>query len=591
MSPRSPRRARQLPAPPAGLPGPDAVQVGPRDVRVGTTWCRTMAVVGYPREVGAAWLEPLLAYPGSVDVSLHVEPVPSMLAAQRLKRQLARLESSRRLAADRGRLEDFEVEAAADDARDLAGRLARGQGRLFRVGLYLTVRADSPDQLEAETARLVALLGSMLLDAQPATYRSFQGWVSTLPLGLDLLRLRRTFDTDSLAAAMPFASAELPQAQGVLLGRNLRSQGLVLWDRWRQDNYNSVVLARSGAGKSYATKLELLRWLYVGVEAAVIDPHDEYRRLAEAIGGTHIALGNPSGRLNPFDLGPTPTPDALTSRALFLHTLVSVLLGQPLDPAATAALDRAILAAYRARGITTDPRTHARPAPLLADLAAALHADKRDAVAPALAARLAPFTSGTHRRLFDGPTSSAPEGHLIVFGLRELPDELTAVGMLLALDRTWRRVADPTRPGRRLVVVDEAWQLMQQPAGARWLYRLAKAGRKHWCGLTVVTQDVADLLGSDLGQAVVSNAATQILLAQAPQAIGPIADAFGLSEGERAFLVTARRGEGLLTAGTHRVAFHAEASSIEHRLATTDPEFLASLKRLGENPEAEVDES
>jgi len=544
------RSAGQPVPAPVGFPGPDAVQVGPRSVQVGLTLCRTVAVVGYPREVGPAWLEPLLAYPGDADIALHVEPVPPALAAQRLRRQLARLESSRRLSVDRGRLEDFEVDAAAEDARDLGQQVARGEGRLFRVGLYVTIRAETQDELDAAGATSVrSLLGSLLLDAQPATFRSLQGWITTQPLGIDLLRMRRTFDTRALAACFPFASAKLASTSGVLYGRNLRSQGLVVWDRFAQDNYNSVVLARSGAGKSYLTKLELLRWLYTGVEAAVIDPQDEYARLAEAVGGTRISLGSPGVRLNPFDL--STEPDALTRRALSIHTLVAVLLAERPDPAATAALDRAIIAAYADRGITTDPRTHRRPAPVLADLAAALEADEDDA-ARRLATRLAPYVSGTHKRLFDGPTTSRPEGHLVVFALRDLPDELTAAGMLLALDAIWRQVTEPARRQRRLVVVDEAWQLMRSDAGAKFLYRLAKAGRKHWCGLTTVTQDIDDLLPTDLGKAVVAHAATQILLGQAPQAIGALTETFNLSEGERAFLLAARRGEGILAAGQQR---------------------------------------
>lgn len=279
-------------------------------------------------------------------------------------------------------------------------------------------------------------------------------------------------------------------------------------------------------------------------------------------------LGASGVRLNPFDLD--DQPDALTRRALFIHTLVPLLLGQPLDPETRAALDAAIVGAYAANGITADPRTHRRPPPTLVDLAAVL-ADSGDASAATLAARLAPFTTGTHRGLFDGETTTPPEGHLVVFSLRDLPDELKAAGTLLVLDNVWRRVADPARRRRRLVVVDEAWLLMRDPAGAKFLYRLAKSARKHWCGLTVVTQDAADLLATDLGQAVVANAATQVLLRQAPQAMDALAGAFRLTDGEQAFLLAADRGEGILLGGNERVAFRAEASPAEHRLVTTDP--------------------
>ncbi len=496
MSRRGARRVGRRPA--AGFPLPDAVQVAPRSIRVGESWCRTLIVTGYPREVASGWLEPLVTHPGAADVALHVEPVPSAVAAAGLRRQLARLESTRRVDAEHQRLEDAEVEAAAEDAQELARRLARGEGRLFRVGLYVTVRGRDRAEMEAQTDSVQALLDSLLLDAHPASYRSLQGWVTSLPLGLDSLKVRRTLDTAALAAAFPFASAELTAtgAGGVLYGRNLRSHGLVVWDRFACDNYNAVILAKSGAGKSYLAKLEALRSLYRGIDVLAVDPDGEYRRMAEAAGGAYLALGASGVRLNPLDLA--QEPDALTRRALFVHTLVEVIAGQALPAEERAALDRAVVAAYQQAGISADPRSHRRPAPLLRDLVAVLRQDA-DAGARRLAAGLAPYVTGSWRSLFDGPTTTRPKGHLVVFGLRELPEELAAVGVMLALDAIWRQVADPRRRRRRLVLVDEAWRLLRDPAGARFLWRLAKSARKHWCGLTVVTQDVDDLLGAELG--------------------------------------------------------------------------------------------
>ncbi len=559
---RIPRPAARPPSP----FGPDAIEVGPRAVRIGDGWCASFAIVGYPREVGHGWLEPLTAHPSRLDVALHIEPVPANIAADRLRRQLARLESGRRADAAKGRLGDPDVEVAAEDARELAAGLARGEQKLFRVGLYLTVHARTEKALAAECARVRAVCASMLLDAQPSTWRTLQGWTTTLPVGVDALGQRRSFDTDALAASFPFASAELSAAQGVLYGTATNGSGLVLWDRFAQDNHNSVILARSGAGKSYLAKLEALRSLYQGIEVAVVDPEDEYRRMAETVGGAYVHLGAPGVRVNPFDLA--PGPDALTRRALFVHTLIAVLLGGKPDPASTAALDRGIVAAYESVGITADPRSHARPAPLLRDIAAALESDG-DSAARTLATRLAPFTTGTHRGLFDGPTTTRPDGHLIVFSLRDLPGELKAAGTLLTLDAIWRRVSDPANRKRRLVTVDEAWLLMSEPSGAEFLFRMAKSARKHWAGLTVVTQDAGDLLGSPLGQAVIANAATQILLRQAPQSIDTLAEAFGLSAGERAYLLGAARGQGLLAAGVDRVAFTALASAEEDDVCRT----------------------
>ena len=559
---------------PATPLGPEGVEAHPRALRLGEEWCRTLTVTGYPREVGLGWLEPLSTHPGRLDVALHVEPVPAAIAADRLRRQLARLESGRRADAAKGRLVDPDVEVAAADARALAQGLARGEQKLFSVSLTLTVHAQSEQALDAECNRVRALCSSLLLDAQAATWRSLQGWITTLPLCVDDLGVRRSFDTAALAAAYPFALCELTTTTGVLYGTAAKGAGLVCWDRFSCDNYNSVILARSGAGKSYLAKLEALRSLHQGIEVAVVDPEDEYRRLAEAVGGAYVHLGAPGVRVNPFDLGPGPEP--LVRQALFVHTLVAVLLGEPVGPAAKPALDRAILAAYGSVGITSDPRTHARPAPTLADLAAALEADG-DPAAQVLAGRLAPFTTGTHRGLFDGPTTVRPVGHLVVFSLRDLPDELRAAGTLLTLDAIWRQVADPAHRRRRLVIVDEAWLLMRDPEGAKFLYRAAKSARKHWCGLAVVTQDAADLLSSPLGMAVVANAATQILLRQAPQAIDVLAEAYGLSDGERAWLLGAAQGDGLLASGADRVAFHVIASPAEHRLVTSDPAELAEL--------------
>ncbi|GLZ16269.1 hypothetical protein Acsp04_65040 [Actinomadura sp. NBRC 104425] len=566
---------------PPTVPAPHALRVGARSVELPGGACASFAVAGYPREVSAGWLEPLLTYPGHLDVSLHIEPVPPLVAAQRLRRQLARLESSSRADAERGRLADFAAEAAADDAAELAASLARGHGRLFRLGLYLTVHAADADELEAETQRVRALAASLLLDAQPVTFRALQGWVATLPLASDTLGIRRAFDTGALAAAFPFTSPDLRPRLGdvpVLYGLNAYSSGVVLWDRFGQDNYNSVTIARSGAGKSYFTKLEALRLSYHGVEVAVIDPEDEYRRMAEAVGGTHIALGAPAVCFNPFDLPEGQGDDTLIRRALFLQTLVAAMLGEPLPSATRAILDNAVIATYARKGITSDPRTWKRAAPLLADLVAQLRENHAPEAAE-LASRLAPYVTGSYRGLFAGATTTRPDGHLIVFSLRDLPDEVRPVGILLALDAIWRRVANPSDRRRRLVVVDEAWTLMQQTEGAKFLYRLAKSARKHWAGLAVVTQDAADLLGSDLGRAVISNAATQILLRQAPQVIDQITDTFGLTGGERAFLLSAERGEGLLCAGAtsgDRAAFRAQASAFEHNLATTDPAELAT---------------
>jgi type IV secretory pathway VirB4 component len=564
-------------ATPGALLGPDSVEVLPRRVRTGDTWCETFAVMGFPRQVSQGWLQPLMSYPGPLDVAVHVEAFPTELASDRLRRQLARLESSRRMDQQRGRLFDPGLETAVEDVTDLSGRLARGEDKLFRVGLYLTVRADSQEALEREARAVRAVAASLLLDVRPVTFRALEGFITTLPLGVDGLRLRRTFDTTALATTFPFSSSEIESGDGILLGKNASSGSLIFSDRFEHENHNEIILAKSGVGKSYLTKLTVLRSLYRGIEVWVIDPDNEYVRLAEAVGGTVVRLGEGADALNPLDLRDCGGGDALKQAALFCHTLCSTLL-QGTNPEERAVLDRAILAAYEARGITADPLTHARPAPLLEDVLAHLGAGSTE---KSLVTRLQTFVTGSHAGLFERETTVRPEGHLVVFSLRDLPDEpaeLRAAATLTALDATWRRVrSGPRRP--RIVIIDEAWILLKEPSAARFVFRLAKSARKYWCGLTTVTQDLADVLSTDLGQAVITNSSSQVLLRQAPQTIKALAEAFQLSKGESSYLQNCDVGTGLYCAGSERAALEVIASDREHLLATSKPEELEALEQ------------
>ncbi|MDT5119746.1 MAG: hypothetical protein QOE30_5485 [Mycobacterium sp.] len=566
------------------VPAPAVLAITPSYVRVGDGYASTYAVCGYPAEVSPAFLTPLLSYPGRVTVAVHTEPVPASIAAPMLTRQRARLESTRRIDAERGKLGDPLVEAAATDAADLAERVARGASKLHHGAIYVTVHGRTLDEMHDTAAGVRSAAASMLLDLQPATFRQHLGYTTTLPLGVDALGMRRIFDTESLAAAFPFASGDLAapapgqygSAEALLYGLNTTSHGVVMWNRWAQDNHNSVVLARSGAGKSYFVKLEVLRSLYQGVEVAVIDPEDEYTLLAEHVGGTVIQLGAPGVHLNPLDLPADTRPSTLHDHTKTMHTIIRVMLSATPPPDESNALDRALTAAYDGAGITNDPATFSRPAPLLQDLAATLSADA-DPAAQQLATRLVPWVSGSFNDLFAGPTSVRPQGHLVVWSLRHLPEELRTIGTMLALNHIWGRIDRPAADGptcrgparRRLVVVDEAWLLLKDGEGARFLFRMSKAARKRNAGLTVVTQDAGDVLATDLGLAVVSNAATQILMRQSTQAIDAVTDAFGLTGGEARLLLSAGRGEGLLVAGRSRLPFRSRASGTEHVLAST----------------------
>ena len=573
---RIPGRTRKAhPAAPTmaadGLLGPPSLELCADRLRAGERWQRTFAVSGYPREVGYGWLAPLLRGLPQLELSLHVEPFPAEIAAQRLHKQRARFESTRRIELERGSLTDLGVAAAAEDAHQLANRLARAESRLFRAGLYLSVSADSEDELEQASARVRALCAAQLLTCIPASLRPLDGWLSTLPLGLDRLKLRRTFDSDSLAASFPFAASDPPlEADGCFYG--LAASGApVVFDRFARDNYNGVILARSGAGKSYLAKLEALRLLYQGVQVFVVDPEDEYRELCRQVGGAYLPLAGPDAvSLNPLDL-PHAGEGALAEQTVFLGELVELLAGG-LGGGELAALDRAARACYAAAGIDDNPDTHARPAPLLRDLVQQLAHQQRDGAR--LAERLGPYSDGSLSQLFAKPTGVRPDGQLVCFSLRGLSDRVKPVALMLCLDAIWRALEGPLR--KRCVVVDEAWLLMREPAGAAFLHRLAKSARKRWCGLTTITQDAGDLLSSELGQAIVNNAASHILLRQAPQAIARVADAFRLNDGEQRYLLSCPRGHGLFVVGDDRFPLQVLASPAEHPLATSDPAELAA---------------
>ena len=563
---------RPLARPRAGLPGTRDVLVDERSVRVDDVWWSTIAVTAYPREVSVGWLDAVAGALSGGVVSVHVEPMPQAAAADRLRRQMARLESSRRLDASRGRLADPEVEAAAADARELAERVARGEARLFRVGVSVSARAASADDVAEALGRVRTQLAAMLAEAAPATFRALQGWVTTLPLGIDGLGITRTFDTPALAAAFPFAAAGSGSTDGVWWGTT-PGGGLLFWDRFAQPNYNAVILARSGAGKSYLAKLQALRSLYAGVEVAVLDPEGEYARMAAAVGGSFVDLGRGEVALNPLTLA--GESDAFARRLLFLHGLIEVLIGG-LDATEHAALDDALVAAYSAVGITGEPRTWQRPAPTLRDVADQLAAD--DAPGPSLARRLSPWTTGAASKWLCGRGGGELlDGRFVVVGLAGVEATARPGVMAVVLDALWRRVTSGEHR-RRELVVDEAWQLLGEAAGAEFCQRLARTARKHWCGLTVVSQDAADVLSSDASRAVVTNAATQVLLAQAPQGVEALAQSFSLSAGERSYLLSAQPGEGVLSGGGERIAFRAQASPVEHALVTTDPAELEAQR-------------
>lgn len=550
------------------LLGPESLEEYRRALRVGDRWCTTIALTGYPSEVGIGWLLPLLNYPGAIDVAVYVSPRPNDVAASYLKKQFSGFESSRLIDERRGRLVDPKVRAAASDVSELMTRLARGDARMFWVGIYITVWSESEQSLEEEVDRVRTLASSLSLETVRSTFRCIEGWSTTLPHALDYLGVRRPFDTNSLAFAFPFASSDIDQLDGVLYGRNLSSGSLVFCDRFALDNYNQVVLAESGKGKSYLTKLACLRSLFSGVEVLVVDPENEYLKLAEATGGVVVTLGSHGDRINPLEISPDGSPEAFFRQALFAETVLELLLKE-VSSDEKPLIDAAIMDSYRAAGVSSDPKTHRRPAPLLEDVAAHLSQLEEGS---SLAARLKPYFEGAHRGLFDRATSFRAEGHLVVFALKNLPKELRPIGMLLCLEAIRKKVSFGERR-QRIVVVDEAWQIlgMENALAADFLEGLARSARKYYCGLTTVTQNIGDVLSTPLGGTILTNSSSQVLLGQKPQDLEALARAFDLSDGECSFLGSCDRGQALLCLGRQRAAIEVLASEREHALVTSDP--------------------
>ena len=548
---------------------PDTAHVSARQIQVGDSYSAVLLLVGYPAILPLGWLEHLVGNHARVETSIHIRGLSAETATARLHRRRARLESTRRYAANQGRLDDPDVEAAAQDAADLAGRIARGESQLHNIAVYVTVHASTTEELTGAVNQIRAAATAAMIDIRPATARQVPGLFSCLPLGVDAIGASRTVDTQVAAAAFPFTSADVPgtvSADAVLYGLNLVSGSPVFWDRWSQDNHNSVTLARSGAGKSYFTKLDLIRQLYHGVAVTVVDPEAEYLALAEHVGGRIIQPGQSGTQLNPLALPAEPdTNDELGRRTLFASTVIATILNTELSPDEIAASHRAVTAAYAQAGISDKPATWTNKPPDLTDVVRQL---RSDTTGRQLASRLDPFVRDSS--LF-APIEKQPadtgQAPLTVYDLSAVPSELTGVVTLIVLDEIWRNVrADSSR---KLVYVDEAWLLLRQGNGADFLSRLAKSARKRSCGLAVVTQDTDDVLASDLGRTVINNASTQILLRQAPQAVDDVAEAFQLTGAERNLVATATRGDALLLSGDTHVAFRAIASQTEHRLCLT----------------------
>ncbi len=553
---------------------PEAIEVDFTYQKINSSYSRTLFIAGYPRTVPANWLSPLINYPHQISVSMFVFPMDSAEILDNLKRKITEMEAEIQSDIRSGKISNINTEIKLNDARSIREQLAAGAERFFQFGLYITIKADSVKELNRVTKNIQSTLGSLLIVSKKATLQMDDGFKTTLPMGVDQLSITRNMDTTSLATTFPFTSSELTMDSGILYGLNEHNDSLVIFDRFKMENANMLILAKSGAGKSYTVKLEILRQLMFDTEVIVLDPEHEYEELCDMVDGEYINFTFDSqAKINPFDLSQVYEEghNELGQKILSLHGLLKVMLGE-MNAEQEALLDRALVAAYKARGITPDPATQSNEPPLMEDLYKVL-IGMENREADDLAARLEKFITGSFRGIFDQPSNIDISNQFTVFSVKEMEDELRPIAMYVILDFIWTRIKKEMK--KRLLIIDEAWYFMQHPDSAQFIYSMAKRARKYYLGITTITQDVEDFIHNDYGKAIVSNASIQFLMKQSTASIPALAETFYLSEGERQLLVSADVGEGIFFAGQNHVALRVVASQEEHQAITTNPEEMA----------------
>lgn len=562
------------------LIAPSSLEFQTDHFRLGTKYGRTLYVYGYPRQIYTGWLSSIINMDEVLDVSMFLYPVDTQIIMQNLRKKVTQLEASMNVDRDRGKTRDPAIEAALQDAEELRDELQVGAEKFFRYGLYVTIYADSMDDLAYVQNKVETLFGQQLVFSKVASSQQEQGMNATVPQLSDELQIRRNMNTSAISTSFPFTSADLTQEKGILYGINMHNNGLVIFDRFSLENANMVVFAKSGAGKSFTVKLEAVRSMMIGADVLIIDPENEYQKLSDAVGGSYIRLSlNSDVRINPFDLPKVidseDADDALRANLVTLHGLLRLMLGGAtaqntnvtLDPAEEADLDQALIDTYARLGITSDPLTHNSRPPVMSDLYdTLLH---MGGSGPSLAQRLRKYTTGTFAGIFSQQSNIDINNNMVVFNIRDLEDELRPVAMYIVLSHIWNIVRSHKR--KRMLIVDEAWQLMKYEDSANFLFSLAKRARKYYLGITTITQDVEDFMGSKMGRAIVANSSMQLLLKQSTSAVDVLSSVFKLTDEEKKRLSSFPVGQGLFFAGQNHVHIQVIASQTETQLVTTNP--------------------
>ena len=542
---------------------------------------RSFFVLAYPRFLSSNWLSFIINSESALDVSMFIYPIDSGMVLKKLKSKIGEIGSQITIEQEKGLARNPLLETAYHDVEELRDELQQGVEHFFRFALYFTLYSETLEELDKNSKVLESALGAKLIVTKRAMLAVESGFNSTLPLALDELDVTSNLNTSPLSSTFPFVSSDLTGNDGILYGINRHNNSLILFDRFQMENANFVVFAKSGAGKSYAVKLEILRSLMVGIEVIVIDPENEYQHLAEAVGGTYINISlNSDFRINPFDLPigleDEDKADILRSAIINLVGLMGLVLGK-LDPTEEAILDKALWQTYAKKDISETSDFATAEMPIMSDLIDILSGMVGG---ESLAMRLGKFTEGTFAGLLNNQTNVVLKNQLLVFSIRDLEDSLRPIAMYIILGHIWNVVRSELK--RRILVLDEAWIMMQHEDSARFVFGIAKRARKYYLGLTTITQDVADFMQSSYGKPIVTNSSIQLLLKQSPAAVGIVAETFFLTEGEKYLLLESDVGEGIFFAGLKHAAIKIYASYVEDQIITTDPKQLLEIEQSKE---------
>lgn len=559
---------------------PLELEVDFQHMEINGIFYRTLFVKGYPRFVGPNWLAPIINFEHSLRISTFYYPVDSQEILKKLKRKIGEMEATLYGYIEDRKVPDPTLKVALTDAQQLQDAIAEGVSKFFHFSMYITLSATSIERLEKITQNAISTLGAMSVNAKPAILQQEQGLVSTQPLGLDKLYITRNMDTTSIATTFPFVTSDLTMDHGIMYGLNLHNKSLIVFERFDMENANTVIFAKSGAGKSYFVKLEAVRSLMLGTEVIIIDPENEFDLLAKAVNGAYISFSQDQGhKMNPFELSgamPEDDEDELRMKILSLQGFLKILLGN-VTAIDQAILDRALLLTYREKGITLDPKTQrTNEPPLLEDLYKVLKGMSEPEARP-MASRLERYIMGSGAGIFNEESNVELNNPFTVFSIRDLQDEIRPMAMYLILEYIWTKIRKDRK--KRILILEEAWIMMMYEDSAKFLYSIAKRARKYHLGVTTVTQDVDDFLANEMGRAIIANSSMQLLFQQSPTGMKKLKPAFNLTQGEADFLLHCEIGQAIFFAGNNHVAMQVVSSRAEHDLITTNPKDLERMKR------------